>query len=141
MPPGVTSRRSPWCVSSGLRPCGCGTPTRSPTALATPERLGAGGVMTGKVAIITGASQGIGAGLVAGYREQGWAVVATADTMKPSRDPEVVTVEADIADPAAAGRIIGGALERFGRIDTLVNSVGACSCKPFTNYTTADYAA
>ena len=97
--------------------------------------------MTGKVVVITGASQGVGAGLVAGYRERGWAVVATADTIKPSQDPEVVTVEADIADPAAAGRIIGGALERFGRIDTLVNNAGACICKHFTNYTAADYAA
>jgi len=97
--------------------------------------------MTGKVVVITGASQGIGAGLVAGYRERGWAVVATADTIKPSQDPEVVTIEADIADPAAADRIIGGALERFGRIDTLANNAGACICKPFTNYTAADYAA
>ena len=97
--------------------------------------------MTGKVVVITGASQGIGAGLVAGYRGRGWTVVATADTIKPSQDPGVVTVEADIADPAAAGRIIGGALERFGRIDTLVNNAGACICKPFTNYTAADYAA
>ena len=97
--------------------------------------------MTGRVAVITGGSQGIGAGLVAGYRERGWAVVATADTIKPSQDPEVVTIEADIADPAAADRIIGGALERFGRIDTLINNAGACICKPFTNYTAAEYAA
>src|SRR5215472_13397145 len=137
----MTSRRSPWWVASGLRRCGWGTPTGSPPALATPERPGAGGVMTGKVVVITGASEGIGAGLVAGYRERGWAVVATADTIKPSQDPEVVTVEADIADPAAVGRIIGGALERFGRIDTLVNNAGACICKPFTNYTAADYTA
>jgi len=97
--------------------------------------------MTGKVVVITGASQGIGAGLVAGYRGRGWTVVATADTIKPSQDPEVVTIEADIADPAAADRIIGGALERFGRIDTLVNNAGVCICKHFTNYTAADYAA
>ena len=95
--------------------------------------------MTGKVAVITGASRGIGAGLVAGYRERGWAVVATARTISWSGDPEVFTVEADIADPAAAGRIIGGALERFGRIDTLVNTAGACIYKPFTGYTAADY--
>jgi NAD(P)-dependent dehydrogenase (short-subunit alcohol dehydrogenase family) len=97
--------------------------------------------MTGKVVVITGASQGIGAGLVAGYRERGWAVVATADTIKPSQDPEVLAVEADVADPAAAGRIIGGALERFGRLDTLINNAGACICKPFTDYSAADYAA
>ena len=53
----------------------------------------------------------------------------------------MLTVEADITDPAAADRIIGAALERFGRIDTLVNNAGMCICKPFTNYTAADYAA
>ena len=97
--------------------------------------------MTGKVVVITGASQGIGAGLVAGYRERGWAVVATARTISPSGDPGVLTVEADVAGPVAADRIIGGALERYGRIDTLVNNAGACICKPFTDYTGADYAA
>ena len=59
--------------------------------------------MTGKVAVITGASDGIGAGLVAGYRARGWAVVASARTIKPSQDPEVLAVEGDIADPASAG--------------------------------------
>jgi NAD(P)-dependent dehydrogenase (short-subunit alcohol dehydrogenase family) len=96
--------------------------------------------MTGKVAIITGGSQGIGTGLVAGYRRWGWAVVASARTIRPSDEPDVLTVEADIADPAAPGRIIGAALERFGRIDTLVNNAGVCICKPFTDYTAADYA-
>jgi NAD(P)-dependent dehydrogenase (short-subunit alcohol dehydrogenase family) len=89
--------------------------------------------MTGKVAVITGASEGIGTGLVAGYRARGWAVVASARTIKPAEDPEVLTVEGDIADPASADRIIGGALGRFGRIDTLIS-------KPFTDYTAADYA-
>ena len=96
--------------------------------------------MTGKVAVITGASQGIGAGLVAGYRERGWAVVASARTIKPSEDPAVLTVAGDIAEPATAGRIIDGALERFGRIDTLVNNAGVFISKPFTDYTAADYA-
>jgi NAD(P)-dependent dehydrogenase (short-subunit alcohol dehydrogenase family) len=96
--------------------------------------------MTGKVAIITGGSQDIGTGLVAGYRGRGWAVVASARTIRPSEEPDVLTVEADITDPAAADRIIGAALERFGRIDTLVNNAGVCICKPFTDYTTADYA-
>jgi NAD(P)-dependent dehydrogenase (short-subunit alcohol dehydrogenase family) len=54
--------------------------------------------MTGKVAIVSGASQGIGAGLVAGYRSRGWAVVASARTITPSEDPYVLTVEGDIAD-------------------------------------------
>ena len=96
--------------------------------------------MTGKVAVITGASQGIGAGLVAAYRAQGWAVMATARTIPRSEDPDVLTVAGDIADPATAGRVTGAALERFGRIDTLVNAAGTCTCKPFTDYTAADYA-
>ena len=93
-----------------------------------------------KVAIITGGSQGIGAGLVAAYRRQGWSVVATARTMKPTEDPDVLTVDGDIAKPATADRIISGALERFGRIDTLVNNAGVFVSKPFTDYTAEDYA-
>src|SRR5215469_6086165 len=96
--------------------------------------------MTGKVAIITGASRGVGVGLVAGYRGRGWAVVATAHRIKPSKDPDVVVVETGIADPAAAEKIVGAAMERFGRIDTLVNNAGVYLSKPFTDYTTADFA-
>ena len=94
-----------------------------------------------KVAIITGASAGIGAGLVAGYRGRTWAVVASARTIKPSEEPDLLTVAGDITEPAAAGRIVDAALERFGRIDTLVNNAGAAVSKPFTDYTAADYAA
>jgi len=93
-----------------------------------------------KVAIITGGSQGIGASLVAAYRRQGWSVVATARSMKPAEDPDVLTVEGDIVDPATADRIVSGALERFGRIDTLVNNAGVYISKPFTDYTAEDYA-
>ena len=99
--------------------------------------------MTGndrRVAIVTGGSQGIGASLVAGYLGRGWAVVANARTIKPSADPNVLTVEGDIAKPATADRIVEGALERFGRIDTLVNNAGVFVSKPFTDYTAADYA-
>jgi len=99
--------------------------------------------MTGndrRVAIITGGCHGIGAGLVAGYRGRGWAVVANALTIKLSEDPGVLTVEGDIAKPATADRIIEGALERFGRIDTLVNNAGVFVSKPFTGYTAEDYA-
>jgi len=96
--------------------------------------------MTGKVAVITGASRGIGAGLVAGYRGRGWAVVATARTIKPSQDPDLLTVAGDIADPATAGLIIGAGLDRFGRLDTLVNNAGVYLSKPFTGYTPGDYA-
>jgi NAD(P)-dependent dehydrogenase (short-subunit alcohol dehydrogenase family) len=95
---------------------------------------------TGKVAVITGGSRGIGAGLVAAYRQQGWSVVAAARAMKPSSDPDLLTVDGDIADPAAVERIISGALERFGRIDTLVNNAGVYLSKPFTDYTAQDYA-
>jgi NAD(P)-dependent dehydrogenase (short-subunit alcohol dehydrogenase family) len=97
--------------------------------------------MTGKVAVITGASADLGAGLVAGYRGRGWAVVATAAAIKPSEDPDVLSVAGDIADPATAGRIIGAALERFGRLDTVVNNAGGCIPKRFTDYTAADYTA
>ncbi len=97
--------------------------------------------MTGKVAIITGGSRGIGAGLVAGYREQGWAVVASAHTIRPSQDPDLLTVAGDIADPATADQVIEGALERFGRIDTLVNNASVHLSRPFTDYTAADYTA
>ena len=93
-----------------------------------------------KVAIITGGSQGIGAGLVTAYRRQGWSVVATARTMRAAGDPDVLTVDGDIADPATADRIISGALGRFGRIDTLINNAGVYLSKPFTDYTAEDYA-
>jgi NAD(P)-dependent dehydrogenase (short-subunit alcohol dehydrogenase family) len=95
---------------------------------------------TGRVAIITGGSQGIGAALVAGYLERGWAVVASARTIKPSQDSDLVTVAGDITDPATADRIADAALDRFGRIDTLVNNAGVFVSKPFTDYTAEDYA-
>jgi NAD(P)-dependent dehydrogenase (short-subunit alcohol dehydrogenase family) len=93
-----------------------------------------------KVAIITGGSQGIGAGLVAGYRQQGWAVVAVSRTIKPAADPDVLTVAGDVSDPATTDEIISRALRRFGRIDTLINNAGVFISKPFTGYTAEDYA-
>jgi NAD(P)-dependent dehydrogenase (short-subunit alcohol dehydrogenase family) len=95
---------------------------------------------THKVAIITGASQGIGAGLVAGYRRRDWAVVASAAAIESSPDPDLLTVAADITGPATAGRIVDAALDRFGRLDTLVNTAAAVVSRPFTDYTAADYA-
>jgi NAD(P)-dependent dehydrogenase (short-subunit alcohol dehydrogenase family) len=92
-----------------------------------------------KVAVVTGGSQGIGAGIVAGYRRQGWAVVTNARTIEPSQQPDVLNVGGDIADPATADRIIAESLARFGRIDTLVNNAGVFMSKPFTGYTAADY--
>jgi NAD(P)-dependent dehydrogenase (short-subunit alcohol dehydrogenase family) len=96
---------------------------------------------THKVAIITAASRDIGAGLVTGYRRRDWAVVASGRTIRRSLDPEVLTVPGDIAEPATASRIVDVALERFGRLDTLVNNAGVFISKPFTSYTAADYAA
>jgi NAD(P)-dependent dehydrogenase (short-subunit alcohol dehydrogenase family) len=92
-----------------------------------------------RVAIVTGASQGIGAGLVAGYRAQGWAVVANALTMTPSDDPAVLNIAGDVSQAATADRIVAGALEHFGRVDTLVNDAGVFIGKPFTDYTIDDY--
>jgi NAD(P)-dependent dehydrogenase (short-subunit alcohol dehydrogenase family) len=95
---------------------------------------------TRKVAIITGASGSIGAGLVAGYRKRNWAVVASSRTIERSQEPDLVTVDGDITAPATADRIVDTALDRFGRIDTLVNNAGVVISKPFTGYTAADYA-
>jgi NAD(P)-dependent dehydrogenase (short-subunit alcohol dehydrogenase family) len=92
------------------------------------------------VAVITGGSQGIGAGLVDGYRKRGWAVVLNARSVKPSADEHVLTVAGDISVPATAERIIGAAVERFGHVDTLVNNAGVYVSKPFTEYTAADFA-
>ncbi|MUV14786.1 SDR family NAD(P)-dependent oxidoreductase [Noviluteimonas gilva] len=93
-----------------------------------------------KVAIVTGASQGIGASLVQAFRDRGYRVIANSRSIKPSNDPEILTVAGDIADPAVAQRIVREGLEKFGRIDTLVNNAGVFIAKPFTQYTAEDYA-
>jgi len=93
-----------------------------------------------KVAIVTGASQGIGAALVKALRERGHAVVATSRSIQPSDDPGVATVAGDIGSPETAQRVVAEALKRFGRIDTLVNNAGIFIAKPFTNYTGEDFA-
>jgi NAD(P)-dependent dehydrogenase (short-subunit alcohol dehydrogenase family) len=92
-----------------------------------------------KVAIVTGASQGIGASIVVAYRKLGYAVVATSRTIAPSGDPDVLTVQGDIADPGTAERVIAAAVAGFGRVDTLVNNAGVFIAKPFTEYTQDDY--
>ncbi len=96
-------------------------------------------VSTRKVAIITGASQGIGAGLVSAYRKLGYAVIASALSIGPSDDPSIVTIAGDIAEPDTAQRIVEGAVEHFGRIDTLINNAGIYIGKPFTDYTLEDF--
>jgi NAD(P)-dependent dehydrogenase (short-subunit alcohol dehydrogenase family) len=94
-----------------------------------------------KVAVITGASQGIGAALVTAYRERNYRVVATARTVERSRDDDILVVAGEIADRKTAERAISEGVRRFGRIDTLVNNAGIFIAKPFTQYTEADYAA
>ena len=94
-----------------------------------------------KVAVITGASQGIGAALVRAYRDRNYRVVATARSVKPSRDADLLVIPGDIADRKTAERAISAGVARFGRNDTLVNNAGIFIAKPFTRYTEADYAA
>ncbi|MDT7738478.1 MAG: hypothetical protein QOK09_1847, partial [Mycobacterium sp.] len=91
------------------------------------------------VVVITGASRGIGAGLVVGYRRLGCAVVANSRNVTPSDDPMVLAVAGDIAQPGVGQRIVDAALERFGQIRTVVNNAGIFVSKPFTEYTGADY--
>src|ERR1700744_3250550 len=94
-----------------------------------------------KVVIVTGASQGIGAEVVKAFRKLDYRVVATARSIKPSEDPNLVTVAGDIGDPATAKRVVNEAIARFGRVDTLVNNAGIFIAKPFPDYTPEDYAA
>jgi NAD(P)-dependent dehydrogenase (short-subunit alcohol dehydrogenase family) len=93
-----------------------------------------------KVAIITGASQGIGAGLVEAYRKHGYRVIANSRTIAELSHLEVITVAGDIGDPSTAQRIVVAAVARFGRIDTLINNAGVFVSKPFTLYMAEDYA-
>jgi NAD(P)-dependent dehydrogenase (short-subunit alcohol dehydrogenase family) len=92
-----------------------------------------------KVAIVTGASQGIGAGLVEAFRAAGYAVVGTALSMPRSNESDYATVAGDIVDPATSEQVVGEALDRFGRVDTLINNAGIYIGKPFTDYSVDDY--
>jgi NAD(P)-dependent dehydrogenase (short-subunit alcohol dehydrogenase family) len=94
-----------------------------------------------KVAIITGASQGIGAGLVEAYRRAGYAVAGTSRSIGPSDKPGFLTVQGDITQVDTAQRVVDEATERFGRIDTLINNAGLFIGKPFDEYTPDDLAA
>ena len=92
-----------------------------------------------KVAIVTGASQGIGAGIAAAFGRAGYAVVATSRSIEPSGEPDVLTVAGDIADADTAERVVEQALDRFGRVDTLINNAGIFIGKAFTDYTPQDF--
>jgi NAD(P)-dependent dehydrogenase (short-subunit alcohol dehydrogenase family) len=91
------------------------------------------------VAIITGASQGIGAGLVAGYRRLGYRVVATSRSIVSSGDEQLLAVAGDLRDRATAQKVLAAAKGGFGRVDTLVNNAGIFVAKPFIEYTQEDF--
>ncbi|MDC0740793.1 SDR family NAD(P)-dependent oxidoreductase [Polyangium mundeleinium] len=98
--------------------------------------------MNKKVVIITGASQGIGAGLVEGYRTKGWSIVANSRSIKPGAfggDPDVLIVDGDVGHPETAKKIVDAAVTTFGRVDTIVNNAGIFIAKPFTEYTAEDF--
>jgi NAD(P)-dependent dehydrogenase (short-subunit alcohol dehydrogenase family) len=93
-----------------------------------------------KVAIVTGASQGIGAGILQALRDRNYRVVATSRSIKPVADSDVVTVQGDIGAADTAERVFKTAFESFGGVDTLVNNAGMFMAKPFTMYSPDDYA-
>jgi NAD(P)-dependent dehydrogenase (short-subunit alcohol dehydrogenase family) len=92
-----------------------------------------------KVAVITGASQGIGAGLVSAFRKIAYATVVTSRSIAQSADAEIASVRGDISERATAELVVNAAIERFGRIDTLVNNAGIFIAKAFTDYTEDDF--
>jgi NAD(P)-dependent dehydrogenase (short-subunit alcohol dehydrogenase family) len=92
-----------------------------------------------RVAVITGASQGIGESLVTAYRKSGFGVIANSRTITESDDSMVVTVPGDIGQPGVGQRVIEAAMDRFGRVDAVVNNAGIFIPKPFTDYTDDDY--
>jgi NAD(P)-dependent dehydrogenase (short-subunit alcohol dehydrogenase family) len=96
-----------------------------------------------KTAIVTGASQGIGAGFVNRFLEKGYNVVGNSRTVSASTNltpsPRLALVDGDIGDTATAQKITDTAIERFGRIDVLVNNAGLLLAKPFTDYASDDF--
>lgn len=92
-----------------------------------------------KVVVVTGASQGIGAGLVRGFLDRGYRVVANSRSIKPDASSDVLAIAGDIADPVVANQVIGDAVSKFGRVDTLVNNAGMFISKPFHEYTEEDF--
>jgi NAD(P)-dependent dehydrogenase (short-subunit alcohol dehydrogenase family) len=96
-----------------------------------------------KTAVVTGASQGIGAGIVRGFVERGFDVVANSRKMTQSTEvtasERVALVDGHVGDPATAARIVETAVSRFGSVDVLVNNAGIFFTKPFTDYTADDF--
>src|ERR1700750_2097405 len=98
---------------------------------------------TTKTAIVTGASRGIGAGLVEAFLKRAYNVVANSRHITKDNPfaaaANVVLVDGDIGDPATAATIVDTAVSRFGRIDVLINNAGVFIPKSFTEYTTEDF--
>src|SRR6476620_10957209 len=96
-----------------------------------------------KTAIVTGASQGIGAGLVKAFVEHGFNVVGSSRNVSQSKEvaasDHVALVDGHIGDPTTAAHIVETALSRFKSIDVLVNNAGIFFTKPFTDYTAEDF--
>jgi len=94
-----------------------------------------------KTAIITGASGGIGAGLVEAFLEKGYNVVATSlnVTQSLTASPNLVLVDGDIGKQETAAKAVEAAIKHFGTIDALVNNAGILRTKPFTDFTTEDF--
>src|SRR5215471_17931070 len=97
---------------------------------------------TQKTAIITGASQGIGAALVEAFLKRGCSVVANSQNITKANpfpaSANLALVDGDIGDPKTAAKIVDTAVSRFGRVDVLINNAGIFIPKPFTDYTTTD---
>src|SRR6266550_4263374 len=98
---------------------------------------------TRKTAIVTGASRGIGAGLVEAFLKRGYNVAANSRNITRAHPfamaANVALVDGDIGDPRTAAKIVDIAVSRFGRIDLLINNAGVFIPKPFTEYTTEDF--
>jgi NAD(P)-dependent dehydrogenase (short-subunit alcohol dehydrogenase family) len=94
-----------------------------------------------KTAIITGASGGIGAGLVEGFLKEGYNVVATSRdaSRKLTTSGSLVLVDGDIGEQQTAAQAVEAATNNFGAIDVLVNNAGIFLTKPFTDFTTEDF--
>jgi NAD(P)-dependent dehydrogenase (short-subunit alcohol dehydrogenase family) len=98
---------------------------------------------TQKTAIVTGASQGIGAGIVKAFAQLGFNVVANSRKVTQSSEvaasDRLALVDGHIGEPATAAKIIEIALSRFKTVDVLVNNAGVFFTKPFTDYTAEDF--
>jgi len=98
---------------------------------------------TRKTVIVTGASQGIGAGIVRAFVARGDNVVATSRKVTQSTEvaasDRVALVDGEIGEPTTAAKVVETALSRFRSIEALVNNAGIFFTKPFTEYTVRDF--